>query len=308
YQGDKFEVWDVSYSSNLGGYNFEYKPNDSDYTYKGSYFPKQDRLAANGYMWDRVSKQWRDIFDPYVKKIGGNYLIIGGLGSGSPGSGLESKEQKEKYYDQVDASLGYMFDTGSTKEWIAKKHNYIRGNLSVFIEAPRTAEDIYKILQMAEKINTKLRSFGLYSYKLEVITYDLPEGFNIDNYFEEVKSDFTTSIDWWFVEGIQKYAWGYLYLASCTKINDFEKACNTQYGVENIKTRKKIVTGNTTADRISSLNDIAKEFRLVDKFGVPNKCSNLGCSGIWHARSRAHTPLKDSKYYTTLEKLISKGE
>lgn len=310
YHGDKFEVWDVSYSSNLGGYNFEYKPTDNDFTYKGSYFPKRDRLAANGYMWDSISKQWRDMFEPYVKEVNSNYFLIGGLGSGYPGTGVETdKKEKQRIARDMDSSLGYMFETGSTKKWIAKKHDYIQSNLSVFIEVPRTAEGIYKILQMSEKINNKLRSLHMYSYKFEVITYDLPKDFNIDNYFEEVKGDFHTSVDWWFVEGIQKYAWGYLYLSSCTKINSFEKACNTQYGVDDLKRRHKIVMHNTNADRVNNLNDIAKEFRLVDKFGVPNKCNGVGsCSVKWSTRSRAHTELKNSKYYPTLEKLINHGE
>jgi hypothetical protein len=308
YHGDKFEVSGVSYSDNLGGYNFEYKPTDSTATYNGSYFPKRDSVAANGYMWDSISKQWRDIFEPYVKELGSNYLIFGGLGSGVPGTGVEPKKEKEKHYDMVDASLSYMFDTGSTKKWIAKKHNYIQSNLSVFIEVPRTAEGIYKTLKMAEKLNNKLRSLHMYSYKLEIITYDLPKDFNIGNHYEKVKGDFHTSHAWWFEEGIQKYAWGYLQIKSCTKINSFEKACNTQYGVENLETRKKIVDGNTSADRVQDINGIAQKFRLVGKFGVPDECSNLGCYGKWSARARANTEVEDSKYYTELESLIKKGD
>ncbi|APC91547.1 MULTISPECIES: hypothetical protein [Francisella] len=144
---------------------------------------------------------------------------------------------------------------------------------------------------------------NLYSYNLEVITYDVPEGFDIDKYYDEIAPNFHTSIDWWFDEGIQKYAWGYLKIQSCTRISEFEKSCNTQYEDPNLERRKKIVDDNTTADRINSLN----EFKLVDKFGQPDKCHPvLGCYGRWDTRSRANILLKNSKYYPQLEKLINK--
>ncbi|MFC4892175.1 hypothetical protein ACFPDQ_03835 [Pseudofrancisella aestuarii] len=311
YHGEKFDVSGISYSDNLGGYNFDYKPSDkkSDAEYSGSYFPKTDRLLATGYMWSSIGKQWQDMFKPYIDKVGTNYLIIGGLGSGSPGSGEEDKATQQKYFNQVNDSLAYMFKTGSAEEWIAVKHDYIRGNISLFIDVPETTEGIYKTLQMIESINNKLRSFHLYSYKLEVITYKVPQGFNIDNYFDEVKGDFHTTHAWWFVEGIQKYAWGYFNVRGCMPTNAFEKACNTQYGNSDLDSRKEGVLYNTTADRLNNLQDITNQFRLVDEFGVAGKCTPSGsCYAQWAVNSRANTQLKDIQYYSDLEKLISENK
>ena len=311
YHGDKFEVWDVSYSDNLGGYNFDYKPDNkkSDTKYSGSYFPKNDSVAANGYMWSSIGKQWRDMFTPYIEEVSNNYTTIGGMGSGVAGDGTESKALKKQYFNDMNDSLAYMFKTGSTEKWIKKDHNSVRGGIAIFMAVPRTAEGIYQTLDMIEKINNKLRSFGLFSYTLEVITYDLPTGFNIDNYFDEVKGDFHTSVDWWFVEGIQKYAWGYLKVRGCMPINAFEKACNNYKELDNPKKLDiELINTYTTADRLNNLQDIANQFRLVDEFGVPSKCEGMKCVVKWSVSDRARTQLKDSKYYVDLEKLINKGE
>ncbi|ASG68289.1 hypothetical protein fh0823_12630 [Francisella halioticida] len=79
YQGDEFEVTSVSYSDNLKGYNFKATDITRDITNKGSYFPQTNTIWANGFMWSVVLGQWRDIFEPYIKKISNNYLIIGGI-------------------------------------------------------------------------------------------------------------------------------------------------------------------------------------------------------------------------------------
>ena len=310
YNGEKFKVWGISYSDNLKGYNFDYKPKDStsNYSYSGSYYLSDNSISATGYMWSSIGKQWRAIFKPYVEKVSNNYLLIGGLGSGLPGSGRENEKLKDEYYKSIDDSLDYMFETASTKKWIAKKHNYIKANLSVFIEAPKTAEGIYKILKMIEELNNKLHSFHLYSYDFEVTTYNVPQNLNISAYLDEVAPDFTTNIDWWFVEGIQKYAWGYLRIKSCSEIKEFKKYCNTQYGDYNLERRKTVVNYNTTADRVHNINNIINNFRLVTKFGVPSKCNDSAeCSVKWAVNPRANTSLKDSKYYLELEQLIKKG-
>ena len=310
YNGEKFKVWGISYSDNLKGYNFDYKPKDStsDYSYSGSYYLSDNSISATGYMWSSIGKQWRAIFKPYVEKVSSNYLLIGGLGSGLPGSGRENEKLKDEYYKSIDDSLDYMFETASTKKWIAKKHNYIKANLSVFIEAPKTAEGIYKILKMIEELNNKLRSFHLYSYDFRVITYKLPQNFNISVYFDKVAPDFTITGEWLVVEGIQKYAWGYLRIKSCPEIKEFEKAC---YQFRNRRTGElelELIKYYTGADKIHNINNIINNFRLVTKFGVPSKCNDSAeCFVKWGVNLRANTLLKDSKYYLKLEQLIKKG-
>ncbi|QIV95975.1 hypothetical protein EDC55_10283 [Allofrancisella inopinata] len=303
YYGDKFEVWDVSYSSNLDEYNFKYKLEDSnDATYIGSYSPKGDRLVANEYMWEKISKEWRAIFVPYVKIASNNYFLIGGIAT------QYHKNSKKYKIDYRSKALDDLFSESLTaQEWINKDHNVIAGSISIFIEIPRTAEGIYKTLQMAEKIHAKLRSFGLSSYKLEIITYDLPNKFDIDKYFNQVKDNFVTSIDWWFEPGIQKYAWGYLYLDSCQKVDTLEESCDGYKENDTNNDNLTLIKDHTPENRIRSLSYLAKKFRLVDWFGTPNKCDPIfGCSSIWLAKLRANKSLKSSQHYPTLVKLINK--
>lgn len=305
YRGDKFEVWNVSYSSNLGGYNFDYKPEGTDYTYRGSYLVNQDIVSANSYMNTKVSKQWQAIFAPYMNKVSDNYLFLGTLNSRSPYNHAKMKVNLEK------KTLDDLYNSNPVdiNKWMEEDHNTLHGALSIFIAVPRTTEGIYKTLQMIEEINNKLRSINLYSYNLEVITYDVPKELDIAKYHDEIAPNFSTSHGWWFDEEIQKYAWGYLNIKSCTKINAFEKSCNTQYEDPNLERRKKIVDSNTSADRINSLNNIIDNFYIVEKFGEPDKCNpTLGCYGRWDTRSRATLSLKDSKYYPQLEKLISENK
>ncbi|API86506.1 hypothetical protein [Francisella uliginis] len=304
YHGDKFEVWDLSYSDNLGGYNFKYKPINAeyDYTYKGSYLSKRDILSANSYMTTKVAYQWIDEFQPLVDKVSKNNLIFGSLDPQSPYQWRKMKK------DPIDKALHDLYSSNPVdiNKWIAEDHNAIAGSISIFIAIPRTAEGVYETLRLIEQVNNKLRSYNLYSYKLEVITYDIPKDFNIEKYYYKVFPSFKTSHGWWFEEGVQKYAWGYLQINSCTKISEFKKFCNTQYGVEDLSTRKRIVLGNTTADRIYNLNDIINDFYIVNDFGQPDKCDPiLGCYGRWDTRSRANKELKNSKYYPQLEKIIN---
>ena len=302
YQGDKFEVSDISYSDNLDGYNFDYKPEGTDYTYRGSYLVNQDIVSANSYMNTKVSRQWQAIFKPFMNKVSDNYLFLGTLNSRSPYQFEKMKVNLEKKtLDDL-----YTSNPVDINKWMEEDHNTLHGSISIFIDVPRTAEGVYKTIQMINDINNKLRTMNLYSYQLEVITYDVPKGFNIAKYHDEIAPYFSTSHGWWFDEGIQKYAWGYLKVKSCTKISIFEKDCNTQYKDPDLERRKKIVYGNTNADRIHSLDNIVDEFYIVKSVGKPDKCDPiLGCYGQWDTRSRATTLLRDSKYYPQLKKLIA---
>ncbi|QUE31648.1 hypothetical protein [Francisella philomiragia] len=301
YQGEKFDVSDVSYSDNLGGYNFDYKPEGTDYTYRGSYLVNQDIVSANSYMNTKVSKQWKAIFVPYVSKVSDNYLFLGTLNSRSPYNHAKMKVDLEK------KTLDDLYNSNPVdiNKWMEEDHNTLHGALSIFIAVPRTVEGVYKTLQMIEEINNKLRSMNLYSYDLEVITYDVPKGLDIAKYHDEVAPSFHTNIGWWFDKGIQKYAWGYLKIKSCTKIDAFEKFCNTQYGIKNEVERLDMVKKLTTADRINSLDNIVDKFRIL-YFGKPS--SDSFGDDNWAGVSRDYIPLKKTKYYPQLEKLISENK
>ncbi|QIW10357.1 hypothetical protein [Francisella sp. LA112445] len=304
YHGDKFEVWDVTWSDNLGGYNFKYKPINAeyDYTYKGSYLSKRDILSANNYMTTKVTHQWIDVFQPLVDKVSKNNLIFGSLDPQSPYQWRKMKK------DPMDKALHDLYSSNPVdiKKWIAEDHNAIAGSISIFIAMPRTAEGVYKTLKLIEQINNKLRSYSFYSYKLEVITYDVPKGFNIEKYYYEVFPSFKTSHGWWFEEGVQKYAWGYLQIKSCMKISEFEKSCNNYRDRSTGEFDLDLIKKYSTADRIHNLNDIVNNFYIVNDFGKPDKCDPiLGCYGRWDTRSRSNILLKNSKYYQQLEKLIN---
>ena len=302
YQGDKFEVSGVSYSDNLGGYNFKYKPEDTDYTYKGSYIVDKDILSANSYMRTQVSNQWIGVFQSDVDKVSENNLIFGSLNSRSPYQFEKMKVNLEK---KTLEDL-YSMNSVDINKWIVEDHNTIAGSITLFISMPRTAESVYKTLKLIEQVNSKLRTYNFYSYKLEVILYDVPQGFNIDKFYNKVSPSFSTSHGWWFEEGIQKYAWGYLQIKSCAKISEFEKSCNSFKDRKTGEIALDLIKSYSTADRINNLNDIADNFKLVDKFGVPDKCDPvLGCYGRWDTRSRANIKLQDSKYYSQLEKEIN---
>lgn len=304
YHGENFDVWDLSYSENLGGYNFKYKPINAkyDYTYKGSYLSKRDILSANNYMTTKVAYQWIDEFQPLVDKVSKNNLVFGSLNSRSPYQWERMKVNLERKTLQDLYSLNPV----NISKWIEEDHNTIAGSIAIFIAMPKTAEGVYKTLKLIDQINNKLRSYNFYSYKLEVITYDVPSDFNIEKYYYKVFPSFHTSHGWWFQKGIQKYAWGYLQIKSCTKISEFEKSCNNYRDRKTGKLKLDLIRKYSTADRVHNLNDIANNFYIINHFGKPDKCDPvLGCYGRWDTRSRANILLKNSKYYPQLEKLIN---
>lgn len=310
YHGDNFEVSGVSYSDNLGGYNFKYKPVSSEYdrTYNGSYLEKRNILSANSYMKTKVTNQWIDIFQHSVDGVSKNNLIFGSLDPQSPYQWRKMKK------DPIDKALHDLYSSNpvNINKWIAEDHNAIAGSIALFIAMPRTAEGVYKTLKLIEQVNNKLRSYKFYSYKLEVITYDVPQDFNIEKYFYEVADSFTTSHGWWFDEGIQKYAWGYLQINSCIKIAEFKKSCNSYRDRETNELDLDLIKSRSTADNVHNLNDIVNNFYIVERFGKSKRCNSVGsCYVKWATRPRANEELKDSEYYLQLRKLIvnqSKGK
>ena len=64
-------------------------------------------------------------------------------------------------------------------KWLAKDHNSIQADISIFVDLPKTTQGIYQTLHMITAINNKLKSYQLYSYRLTVTTYTVPQGFNI---------------------------------------------------------------------------------------------------------------------------------
>ncbi|WP_150466542.1 hypothetical protein [Francisella sp. SYW-9] len=290
--GDKFEVWDITWSDNLGAYNFEAKDVTRNITEGGSYFPKTNTLYANGFMWSVVSGQWRDIFKPYIEKVSNNYLIIGGVGTQDP---VDYKKYKIDYRKQALHNLFSMEDIKVSKG-LAKDHNSIQAYISIFVEVPENAQGIYQTLQVITAINNKLKSYHLYSYRLTVTTYTVPQGFNISKYFDEVSPGFHTSYAWYFEEGIQKYAWGYFDVRGCMPTDAFEKYCNTYKEVNNPnKLDTELIKQYTLANRLNTIDNVMSEFRLVDNVGEPDKCTKSGnCYAQWDVNSRAHKHLKDS--------------
>ncbi|APC91550.1 MULTISPECIES: hypothetical protein [Francisella] len=317
YPGDKFEVWDVSYSSNLGGYNFKAK----DLSYKdlesgGSYYEKSNKVVDNFGQY-KQNLDWKALFKPYVDSVSTNNLIVPNI-DGANEVGWQEKQQKDHKPDNMMKTWELLAKPNLTmKEKIAKGHNYIRTEATIHVNAPKTAEGMLKVLEMIENINNYFRSLKLYSYKLEVTVYDLPKGLTFDKYIDDtVDKDVDYSMLKFTNDGdIQKYAWGWLRLYGCEK-NSIEKYCNTykvyKNRVETDQLDTKLINQRTSADRIHNLADIARQFHLYKDPGKETMWHQYKHKGkdvfmyTWRGQNMVYTPLIDTQLYKQILQLENK--
>ncbi|APC94455.1 hypothetical protein IBE10_07395 [Francisella tularensis subsp. novicida] len=301
YNGEKFEVSGVSYSSNLGGYNFYFVPKDNpDDEYGGSYYPDSGVLAANGYMWSSVGKQWRAMVEPEVAKLSNDYLLMGGMGSRSP---RVEDENSHEGLDIVNKVLSDLFDGMSTQEWIAKDHNYIAGNIQIYIDMPKNAESVFKLLKLVKNINDKYQRMQLNEYYIKLNVFKFPKDFEgLEKYWDyHSKHVYTSTADFPTDYNLQKYIWLESRINGCPKTNRVLKYCNTQYGQKNEEKRKEQVAYLTLGNRLSTLDDIVKQFRYYPKTSY-KKYGNLK---LLKDDSISFT---QSPYWSQVQTLINQGD
>lgn len=300
YHGDKFEVWDVSYSSNLGGYNFKAKDIDKDLESGGSCDEKENAVVDN-FRWMILSAQWKELLKPVITKYSNNYIMFGGLGTQSP-VGKFTYENSP-----TTKALNNLFKNNLTaQEWVSDDHLYINATVNLFIGLLRTPQGMFKALKLAEELNNYLRSMDLYSYKLSITPMELPKDFNLyQELYDKGEEDKHYQYMDFLMDGeFQKYAWGWLELYSCAKVGEFEKSCNTQYLDKDEKSRLKMISKLTSADRVHSLEDIAKDFHLYNKIGKPTFWNKRDPNySTWHGGLRSYTLLFETKYYSQIQNL-----
>ncbi|AEE26340.1 hypothetical protein [Francisella hispaniensis] len=315
YHGDKFEVWDVSYSSNLGGYNFKAK----DLSYKdlesgGSYYEKSNKVIDNFGQY-KQNLDWKALFKPYVDAVSTNNMIVPNIdGANEVDDGKEITTMEQVNNSNMRRTWRLLANPDMTmQEKIAKGHNYIRTEATIHVNAPKTAEGMLKVLEMIENINNYFRSLKLYSYKLEVTVYDLPKGLTFDKYIDDAVDK---NIDYSMLKftndgNIQKYAWGWLQIYGCEK-NSIEKYCKTYFGIEDEQKRQNAIFRYSTADRIHSLDDIAREFHLYKNPGKETMWNKYKHKGkdmymyTWVGPRMEYTPLIDTQLYKQVLQLENK--
>ena len=302
YKGDKFEVSDVSYSSNLGGYNFTAKDlNYDDLESGGSYYEKSNKVVDN-FGNAKQAMDWKALFRPYVDEVTKNNFIRASIDGANPVDG-----ENQKPITEMRKTLAVLFNNSiPMKEKIKQRHDYIVVYNTIYVDVPKTPEGMLKVLQMIDNLNNYYRSLDLYSYELEVVPYDLPKGLTFNKYLDNaVEND---SYYGWndFVDdaNIQKYAWGWIQLYGCAKNDSFKKYCNTQYGIKKEDARQKMIQKLTTADRVHTIADIDADFHLYDHPGEPTHWNPQAPSWIgWYGFRIDYTPLIDTKLYKQVLKL-----
>ncbi|MBK2110861.1 hypothetical protein IB685_01530 [Francisella tularensis subsp. novicida FSC159] len=307
YQGDKFEVWDVSYSSNLGGYNFKAK--DLSYKYLesgGSYYEKSNKVVDN-FGNAKQAMDWKALFRSYVDAVSTNNVIRASIDGANPVDG-----EHQKPISEMRKTLAVLFNNSiPMKEKIKQRHDYIRVYNTIYVDAPKSPQGMLKVLEMIENINNYFRSLHLYSYELEVAVYDLPKGLTFDKYIDEAV-DKNIDYNWSDFENdgdIQKYAWGWLRIYGCEK-NSIEKYCKTYFGIKDEQKRQNAIFRYSTADRIHSLADIAREFHLFKNYGKPTvpywRKQDNPDDLVWIAVRREYIPLIDTQLYKQVLQLENK--
>ncbi|MBK2043468.1 hypothetical protein IB642_00350, partial [Allofrancisella guangzhouensis] len=274
----------------------------------GSYYEKVNKVVDNFGQY-KQNLDWKALFKPYVDAVSTNNMIVPNI-DGANEVGWKEKQQKDHKPDNMMKTWELLANPDMTmQEKIAKGHNYIRTEATIHVDAPKTPESMLKVLEMIENLNNYFRSLKLYSYKLEVTVYDLPKGLTFDNYIDDaVDKDIDYSmLDFKNDGDIQKYAWGWLQIYGCEYNSNFEKSCNTQYLDKDENSRLKMIKHLTSADRIHSLDDIAKQFHLYDHPGKPTHWNPQAPSWIgWHGARIEYTPLIDTQIYKQVLQLENK--
>ncbi|WP_150468381.1 hypothetical protein [Francisella sp. SYW-9] len=326
YHGDKFEVSNVSYSDNLGGYNFDAKDITRDLSSKGSYFDKSKTLM-DSFGWSMNWAVWGDLFKPYTDKFGSNTVVYPSVGIDLPvvpkkykktitvKTGYNSSYKIDDYsflgeeygpkYTQVGPYSKAMAEiygknaklTFKSPEFIKKYHQFIGSGITMMVDAPKTPEGIAKVLQNIYLLDQYTKSLHLFSYGIGVSIYDFPEGFDLKQYLakkRQEKNYYESDTD----KGIQQYAWGYIHISSCPKNPDFDKICNTYY---DNKHRERLIKERSTADRVNNVKDLAQYLRVLN----PGYKAERYNYDTYIIQGRAYKLLPNTKYWPQVKKILN---
>ncbi|AJC48231.1 hypothetical protein IB642_07830 [Allofrancisella guangzhouensis] len=315
YNSDKFEILELTYSDNLKGYNFKAKDITKDITGSGSYFPESGVIAANVFKKEMLKRDLERILKPYISQVSDNYNFVAGFGSVTPVE-MSAKETMKI----VDSTLDYMYEDGvDASKLIADKKGLVRIGIGLSIQSKQDPESIYKVLKMVYEVNKYFQEHDVGEYTLNIETFDVPDKFNISEWLklqrEYQRSGFSIA-DKYQDEELYKYAWGYLNIKSCRdSLLDWDKTCNIKYRTEKKKELVKVDKSTLKADKIHSIQDVAKYFEIYDNYGQPTVERITGQSGrkyvneYWQAKNgRKVTPLDKTKYYPAVEKIISENK